>query len=150
MNGSPDGSGGHEPWVVGGLEGRAGQALDAGRVIKTIAPGQVGAKRWTDQFGAALLCVRYRENTGCGRRYTTVELLVDERIMSTPVAAKRVEQIAPDQTLGVRILAHERDLRHAVKQAGARWDPQACLWFVAASQVQRLGLTDRVVEHGVR
>lgn len=63
-----------------------------GRVLKKFMPGQLGTKRWKDQYGEALLCVRYREDTDAQRRYTTVELVVDERGM--PVRHAKAEDAA--------------------------------------------------------
>jgi hypothetical protein len=119
-----------------------------GRVLKTMAPGQAGTKRWKDQFGDALLCVRYREHSAQGRRYTTVELIVEERGMPPRSGPDRLSDSTADPKLGVRIRAHELELRHAVKQAGAKWDPDVGLWFLPASEVRRLGLLDRVTSPG--
>ena len=47
------------------------------RVSKRLTPGQNGAKRFQAQYGSALVCVRYRQDSR--KRYTTVELIVDEQ-----------------------------------------------------------------------
>lgn len=125
-----------------------GREAYEGRVLKTMAPGQAGTKRWKDQFGDALLCVRYREHIAQGRRYTTVELIVEDRAMTARADPGRLSGAEADPQLGVRIRAHELELRHAVKQAGAKWDPDVGLWFLPASEVRRLGLLDRVTSPG--
>jgi hypothetical protein len=123
-----------------------GHAAAQGRVIKTVAPGQMGARRWEAQFGSALICVRYRACEAQGRRYTTVEIVVDER--ATLPAQPKAVHVSPtkDTILGVRIHGYEWELRRVVKAAGARWDPVARLWFLGKSQVRAHGLEDRVVE----
>jgi len=83
------------------------------------------------RFGAALVCVRYREDAS-GRRHTTVELVVDER-QSKPVFSL------------VRIDYRETALRQQAKTAGGVWDARKKLWRLPRIVVQRLKLEDRVV-----
>jgi len=47
--------------------------------IKRLRPGAPGTKRLLEQYGDALVCVRYRLDTRLNRRLTTVELIVDDR-----------------------------------------------------------------------
>src|SRR5688572_28271220 len=69
----------------------------ASRVIKKLAPSQPGALRWAGKYGANLICVRYRLDATGERRYTTMELLVDE----APTLASR-RQEAPVAVRGSR------------------------------------------------
>jgi len=46
-------------------------------VIKTIHAGSPGTKRYQQQYGIKLVCVRYRRDDAAKRRLTTVEI-VDE------------------------------------------------------------------------
>lgn len=61
-------------------------------VIKTLRPGDSGTKKLTRRYGERLVCVRYRKDQNSNRRYTTIELIVDEgpiepaRASSAPVA----------------------------------------------------------------
>ena len=48
------------------------------QIRRTLLPGQKGAKKFRDQYGAKLLCVRYRYDAERQRRFTTVELIVEE------------------------------------------------------------------------
>ncbi len=41
-------------------------------------PGQRGTKQLVEQYGDQLVCVRYRYDETCMRRYKTVELIIDE------------------------------------------------------------------------
>ena len=44
-----------------------------------LKPGQKGTKRLVEQYGDALLCVRYRYDERRGIRLKTVEIVVEER-----------------------------------------------------------------------
>ena len=48
-------------------------------VRKTLTPGNPGTKHLLDLYGNQLLCVRYRYDEASGKRYKTVELIVDEK-----------------------------------------------------------------------
>jgi hypothetical protein len=44
----------------------------------TVRPGQRGTKKLVRRFGERLICVRYRYDASQRKRFTTVELIVDE------------------------------------------------------------------------
>jgi hypothetical protein len=44
-----------------------------------LKPGQKGTRRLVEQFGDALLCVRYRYDEKRGVKLKTVEIIVDGR-----------------------------------------------------------------------
>src|SRR2546428_4074420 len=48
------------------------------RAQVTLQPGRKGTKRLLEQYGAKLVCVRYRYNEERRLRYKTVELIVEE------------------------------------------------------------------------
>ena len=100
-------------------------------VLKKLSPEAPGAKRLAARYGAALLCVRYREDSQSGKRLTTVELIVDQRPLPTPVS--------------VRIAFDETELRRQVKAAGGQWDASRKLWRLSKSAVRKLKLEQRVV-----
>ena len=106
-----------------------------GTVIKKLSPGMPGTRRLLERFGAALVCVRYREvETADGaHRLTTVELVVDE-CQGKPWDA------------WLRIAYDETELRRAIKQAGGVWDSQRRLWRAPIRTIKQLGIADRVVE----
>lgn len=45
---------------------------------KMIRPGKPGTKKLTQKFGEDLVCVRYRYDKKRKKRYTTVEVVIDE------------------------------------------------------------------------
>jgi hypothetical protein len=108
------------------------------RILKKLDPGQDGTKKLVRQFGPQLVCVRYRQDRTAGRRYTTVEIVVDAGPMPDDHRSSR--------TLLVRIRPMETELRQAVVQAGGLWDPRQRAWQLKKSAVQRLRLQDRLVE----
>jgi hypothetical protein len=100
-------------------------------VLKKIPHTAPGAKRLTERYGDALLCVRYRADRQTGQRLTTVELIVAQRPMPVP--------------LQVRIGYEETELRRQAKTAGAVWDAQRKLWKMSKAAVRKLKLEARVV-----
>ena len=112
--------------------GRSGQRAAGAVVIKKLAPGAAGTRRWLARFGSALVCVRYRQDASRNRRYTTVELVVDERPGN------------PSCSL-VRIGYQETLLRQQVKAAGGAWDAQRKLWSLPRTAIRSLDLEERVV-----
>jgi hypothetical protein len=107
------------------------------RVVKKLAGHQGGAVKLARRYGAALVCVRYRQDMQGLHRYTTVELVVDE----APVASKRADATIVD----VRVRYDEVGLRERLKISGATWDPKRKLWQVRYRIVKQLGIANRVV-----
>ena len=82
----------------------------------TLKPGQRGTKQLVDLYGNRLVWVRYRYDPRAGKRYKTVELIVEEGPWSPPSNRK------PRQPVFVRIGYGEERLRERVKASGGRWD----------------------------
>lgn len=106
------------------------------RVVKTLWPPQPGTRRLQQRYGEALVCVRYRHDATGLRRFTTVEIVVDE----APVTGRRVDQ----RWFPVRIGFHEDTLRATAKTHGARWDRDAKIWHLKGAAVKKLQLESRV------
>jgi len=105
------------------------------RTRSTLRPGQPGTKRFVRRFGARLVCVRYRYDVRARRRYTTVEVIMDERPWEP----------LPTVQVGVRVRWEEGALRERVRASGGRWNPEERLWELSYGAVRELGLEDRVV-----
>lgn len=105
-------------------------------IVKKLHPDQKGARRLAERFGDRLVCVRYRTDPESGRRFTTVEIVVEER---TPVAR------APSQQL-IRVGWKETELRDAIKASGGIWVPDRKLWRVPTVAIKRLRIQNRVVQ----
>lgn len=114
--------------------------LSSLRIAKKLLPTQAGAKRLAERYGKHLVCVRYRIDDAGGRRFTTVELVVEAR-----------RSVAPrNPMVGVRVAYDEAELRSKLKDAGARWDPSARLWRLDRQTAKRLKLTARIVKETPR
>jgi len=93
------------------------------RVI--LKPGQKGTKRLVEQYGEALICVRYRYDTENQKQYKTVEIIVSESEWTPPPAKY------PDGTLvSLKIGINEMTLQNQVRAVGGRWDKEKRLWLV--------------------
>ena len=107
------------------------------RITKKLGPDQAGAKKLAQRYGENLVCVRYRQDAPTGRRYTTVEIVVDEG----PIA---VDNRLPD-VVHLRVAIGEIDLQRQIKQLGGEWDRRYRAWRIAKAAVIQLKLHHRVV-----
>ena len=112
--------------------GRSSLGVTQAAVVKKLASGAAGTQRLLARYGEALVCVRYRQDESKNLRYTTVELVVEERP-------------GKPATTTVRIGYQETALRQQVMAAGGTWDAQKKLWNLPRSAIRRLGLQDRSV-----
>ncbi len=48
-------------------------------VTKTMQPGEAGTRQLLNKYGKKMVCVRYRKDQQLKKRYTTVELIIEER-----------------------------------------------------------------------
>ncbi len=108
----------------------------------TLKPGQRGTRQLVDLYGDRLVCVRYRYDPRAGKRYKTVELIVEEGQWWPPSNRK------PGQPVYVRVGYGEERLRERVKAAEAHWDARRKLWKLPYVEVAALGLEARIVEPG--
>jgi hypothetical protein len=112
------------------------------KVRLKLLPGQKGAKKLTAKYGSKLVCVRYRYDEKLQKRFTTVELIVDE----TPWTPSRIK----DPEVYLKIKRTEFKLHTIIKNAGGSWDRSRFLWVLPRSKVKELGLEDRVkIENAV-
>lgn len=110
-------------------------------VTKTLAPGQPGTLGWSHRHGSALVCVRYRESNDGSRRYTTVELVVDERIARKPTAPRIV---------GVTIAFDDLHTRQTIMAAGGIWNHERKMWLISETKARELRLPYRRLKHSRR
>lgn len=118
-----------------------GDAMMRTRLIRQ--PGQPGTKKLVEQYGAGLVCVRYRYDDQRGKRYKTIELIVEESAYAPPSKFK------PDTIVGLRIALPETVLQKKVKQAGGIWNRNRQLWEIRYDRVVEMGLEGRI-ESGER
>jgi hypothetical protein len=112
---------------------RKSRRHDAWVVVSTFRPGEKGTKRLLRDWGARLVCVRYRYNAQRKMRVKTAEIIVDEVAWTRKAdAAHRIE-----------IRSWEGKLREAIVAAGGRWDRELRVWVLAKGKVDKLGLARR-------
>ncbi|MCW5596166.1 MAG: hypothetical protein KIT42_09885 [Rhodocyclaceae bacterium] len=112
--------------------------LQRSSIVKKLNPHQKGALRLAERFGDRLVCVRYRTDPESGRRFTTAEIVIEER---APIAP------APRHSL-VRVGWKETELRRAIKEVGGVWLHDKKLWQVPRDAVKQLRIGKRVVREG--
>lgn len=105
-------------------------------IVKKLNPDQKGALRLAERFGDRLVCVRYRTDPESGRRFTTVEIVVEERPSIAPEPASVL----------VRVNWNETELRRAIKGHGGIWLQEWKLWRVPREAVSKLKIKDRVLQ----
>lgn len=104
---------------------------------RTLAPGQKGTKKLLDHYGEQLVCVRYRYDEQRRKRFTTVEIIVEESDWSPPERPSIV---------GLRVDFQETELQRRIKQAGGKWNPAKRVWEINYDQAAALGLKKRIVK----
>ena len=98
-------------------------------------PGQPGPQGLLQRYGKQLVCVRSREDASGRRRYTTVELLVDEAPMRHRNDGRAL--------VAVEIPGGAGQQRQRAIELGARWDPEIGLWRMSWQTAQALGLAGK-------
>ena len=107
----------------------------------TLRPGKDGTKKLLQRFGKRLVAVRYLYDAAAGRRYKTVELIVESQTWSPrPRRLRRT----PDDIVAVRIHFHEAGLRARAKALGGVWRPAQKVWELTWDAARKLGIADRV------
>src|SRR5690606_16547363 len=112
-------------------------------VLKTLRPGDNGTKRLTTRYGDRLICVRYRQDKTLNRRYTTVEIIVDEG----PIEQNKIYRHAPEERalmVNIFIAPGDANTRARVLEAGGMYLPDCKLWSLSLGKVVKLGLIDRL------
>jgi hypothetical protein len=125
-----------QPGAVPAVSAEADGALQRSGTVKRLKPGSPGTRRLLQRYGRSLLCVRHRIDHATGKRFTTVELVVDER-SGPPVA-----------TVWVRIGYGDTELRRQIKEVGGSWDAERKLWRVSRQAARLLKLQKRIVKDG--
>lgn len=109
-----------------------------GKARLTLRPGDPGTKRMAEEYGDRLVAVRYRYDETAWRRYTTVELIVDD----APWTPER-HFSDPDRVVGLRIGWEEKAHQSRLRAVQARWDATAKLWWLPLHVVTQLHLEER-------
>lgn len=116
------------------------------KVVRTVKPGKPGTHKWVRRYGDLLVAVRYRYNAPRRARFTTVEVIVDERPWLPGMDLRHeLYLVEPPVRVLVRVNFQETQLRQKVRQAGGRWDATEKAWELPMETVKQMGLEERVV-----
>jgi hypothetical protein len=102
-------------------------------------PGQKGTKKLLKRYGKKLVCVRYRYDKEKGKRYKTVELIIEE------VEWKTNQEKELNKIVEVQIKPKEFELRGRIKSVGGKWDCYKKVWRLPYKYVIELNLQERMV-----
>jgi hypothetical protein len=105
-----------------------------------LKPGQKGTKKLTAEYGAALVCVRYRYDAANRTRLKTVELVVEKTAWNPPVC-----KYSDNDLVAVRIQFADSVSREKAKAAKGRWDPEKKLWFMRYGKIKGTDLEKHIV-----
>jgi hypothetical protein len=111
-----------------------------------LKPGQKGTKRLVQQYGDALVCVRYRYDAKALKQYKTVEIIVSESVWTPPPAKY------PDgELVSLKIGIDETTLQNQARAVGGRWDKERQVWLVpfgciAGTKLEKLIVVETVVD----
>ena len=108
---------------------------------RTIYPGKAGSKKWQKMYGDKLVCVRYKYDDQRKRRFTTIELVVEEQDWQPNTTI-----IPKNKIVQVQIKYGEVELARQVKSVGGKWNKDKKVWELCYGNVQALGLTKRIVD----
>jgi hypothetical protein len=112
------------------------------RVRLNLKPGQRGTKKLLREYGKKLVNVRYRYDDEKNKRYTTVELIVDEAPWKPP------PRYAPADIVRIKIGFNEVELREKIKLAGGKWSKTIKTWQLPYKKAVQLGVKLRILKSG--
>jgi len=110
------------------------------KIRRTLLPQQPGTKRWLEQYGKNLVCVRYRYDEKNSKKITTAEIIVKEQNWE-----RNRRKIPLNKIMSLLVQYDEIEIRRLIKAAGGRWNSEAKVWELAYGDVVSLGLRDRIV-----
>ncbi len=105
-----------------------------------LKPGQRGTKRLVEEYGEALVCVRYRYDEKSGMRHKTVELIVESKPWTAPVPSFADTDLVP-----VYIGFTDTASREIAKAAKGRWDPEQRLWLIRYDKIKGTELEKHII-----
>jgi hypothetical protein len=112
---------------------------DIMQVKLKLRPGDRGTKKLTARYRDKLVAVRYRYDRAKGKRYTTVELIVEE--------APWIRRPKPGSDVFIRIGWDQKDLKNRIKQAGGDYYSNRKLWKLPYETAKNLGIAKLIVKN---
>jgi len=103
-------------------------------------PGEKGTKRLMRIWGDDLICVRYKYDYKRLKRYTTIELKVDE----APWKPKKIDNFL-QKLVYIKLMKYETNLHKKVKQHTGRWNKEQLLWEIPLWAALKLKIDHRII-----
>ena len=108
-------------------------------MLRKMKPGQPGTKQLSEQYGAQLVCVRYRYDALTRKRIKTVEIVVAESEWLPPE-----ERFSQEEIVWVRIGFVDYTTEEHLLAAGGQWDGTRCVWNIRYDAAVKLGFAAQV------
>jgi hypothetical protein len=105
-----------------------------------LKPGQKGTKALVEQYGDALVCVRYRYDEESRTRIKTVELIVEKKELPPPV-----QRIKDETPVSVKIAYGETVLGKMARKLGGTWSADVKLWYIEYGKIKGTELEKHIV-----
>ena len=99
------------------------------------------AKKFRQQYGDQLVYVRYRYDRERKKRFTTVEIIIEEADWEPRVATP-----SPDTIVKLQVSRQEYGVQNQLRCAGGRWNFQEKVWELPYGKVLELSMQDRIVD----
>ena len=111
------------------------------RTGSKVNPGQRGTKKLLSQYGKKLVCVRYRYDEYLGKRFKTVELIIEESDWQP-----KQKPLKDGDLVMVKVSLTETALQNRVKGAGGIWNREKRVWEIRYDKAKDLRLESRIVK----
>ena len=108
---------------------------------RKITPAPQGVQRLRQQSCAQHIGACYRDDKPRGKRYKTIELILEE-LPYAPLTP----QLKPETLVRIDIGLSEVALRKKAKQVGGSWNRARPIWERRYGKAVELGLVDRIVD----
>jgi hypothetical protein len=105
-----------------------------------LKPGQRGTKALVEQYGDALVCIRYRYDAVSRTRIKTVELIVEKKQLPPSKLVMKNNEIVP-----VQIAYGEKELGRQIRSLGGKWDSAVKLWYIPYGKIKGTELEKHIL-----
>lgn len=106
---------------------------------RKLSPGAPGTKKYVEQYGDQLVCVRYKYDAKTGVKTKTIELVVSKQKW-----VKKKNYIPPNKIVYLNIPHTNVYLQKLVREAGGIWDQKTRCLRISYRVTQSLGLEQHI------
>lgn len=105
-----------------------------------LKPGQRGTKSLVEQYGDALVCIRYRYDATSRTRIKTVELIIERKQL--PSSSNNIKDV---EIVPVQIAYAEKHVGNLIRPLGGRWDSDVKLWYAPYGTIKGAELERHII-----